>query len=237
MNKNSDIQNLTGSKASSYIFYGSNSDIAYAAVKDFAKGAGISEFDTIEIEPELNEKNSRGEIGVKVVREMIRQINLTPGHGSGKLAIIKEADRLGPEAANTLLKTLEEPPKTATIILLSSDLKLLPTIRSRCQVVRFDDKITQADEEILGEFRQTIKGNLKKSFKDAEKMSADVDLDLKLNTILSSMRNQLPADPSMNKVRVIKSILLAKKSLKITTNKRLILENLFMEIKYGKSSS
>lgn len=237
MNKNSAAENFEDKKVSSYIFYGSNSEVAYSAAINFAKDAGISEFDTVEIEPEVGEKNSKGEIGVKVVREMIRQINLTPGHGSGKLAIIKEADRLGLEAANTLLKTLEEPPKTATIILLSNDLKLLPTIRSRCQIVRFDDSETVADKEVLDEFREIIKGNLKKSFKDAEKWSNDTDLDQKLNIILSSLRNQLPVDPNISKVRVMKLILQAKKNLKITTNKRLILENLFMEVHPVKSGA
>ena len=237
MDKNSDKQKLADKKVSSYIYYGSNSEVSYLAVKDFAKNAGISEFDTVEIEPEVGEKNSKGEIGVKAIREMIRQINLTPGHGSGKLAIIKEADRLGLEAANTLLKTLEEPPRTATIILLSADLKLLPTIRSRCQIVRFDDKITDADEEVLTEFREIIRGNLSKSFKSADKMSTSANLDQQLNIILSSLRNQLPGDPNIDKVRVIKSILMARRNLKITTSKRLVLENLFMEIKYGKSSS
>lgn len=224
-------------KVSSFIYYGSNTEVSYAAAKDFAKNAGISDFDTVEIGPEVGEKNSKGEIGVKAVREMIRQINLTPGHGSGKLAIIKDADKLGLEAANTLLKTLEEPAKTATIILLSNDLKLLPTIRSRCQIVRFDDRETTADKEVLDEFRKIIKGNLKKSFKDAEKWSNDIGLDQKLNTILSSLRNQLPEDPKIDKVRIIKSILAAKRNLKITTSKRLILENLFLDIKYGKSNS
>jgi len=237
MNKNSAAENFEDKKVSSYIFYGSNSEVAYAAAIDFAKNAEISGFDIVEIEPEVGEKNSKGEIGVKVVKEMIIQINLTPGYGSGKLAIIKDADRLGLEAANTLLKTLEEPPKTATIILLSNDLKLLPTIRSRCQVIRLGDSETAGDKEVLDEFREIIKGNLKKSFRDAEKWSNDAGLGQKLNIILSSLRNQLPEDPNIGKVRVIKSILTAKRNIKITTNKRLVLENLFMEVKYGKNSN
>lgn len=232
MNNNSAVRNLNGSKVSSYVYYGSNAEVSYLAAKNFAQDAGISDFDTIEIEPEASEKNSKGEIGVKAIREMIRQINLTPGHGSGKLAIIKEADRLGLEAANTLLKTLEEPPKTATVILLSSDLKLLPTIRSRCQIIRFDDKVTAADKEILDQFREIIKSNLGAAFKSAEKMSASADLDQKLNIFLASLRSQLFTDASIAKVRIIKSVLRAKRNLKITTNKRLILENLFMDIKY-----
>lgn len=222
---------------SSYIFYGSNVQASYAAAKDFAKNAGISEFDTIEVEPETGDKNSKGEIKVRAVREMIRQINLTPGHGSGKLAIIKEADRLGPEAANTLLKTLEEPPKTAKIILLSSNLKLLPTIRSRCQTIRLSDKITEADKLVLDEFQKTINGTLSKTFSAAEGMALDVNLDHKLEIIICRLRDQLISNASINYVKKIKAIIRAKKNLGLTTNKRLILENLFMELKYEKNSN
>ena len=54
------------------------------------------------------------------------------------IAIIDDADYLFNEAANCLLKTLEEPPPRSVLILLStSEQRQLPTIRSRCQVVRF----------------------------------------------------------------------------------------------------
>ena len=229
LGKNSEVQ--------SFIYFGSNCEISYAAAKKFAENAGISEFDTYEIEPEENGKNSKGEIGVKMIRELTRQMNLTPGHGGGKLAIIREADKLGLEAANPLLKTLEEPPKHATLILLSADLQLLPTIRSRCQIVRFEDALSSGDEEILAEFRQSLLGNLKTVFKSAEKMSNEDDLERRLDIIISSIRNQLPADPNTNKVKVIKLILSAKKNLKATTNKRLVVENLLMNIKYGYTKS
>ncbi|MDZ4687741.1 MAG: DNA polymerase III subunit delta' [Planctomycetaceae bacterium] len=58
--------------------------------------------------------------------------------GSRKVAIINDADTMNDEAANALLKTLEEPPDGAMLILVASNLdSLLPTIRSRCQLVRF----------------------------------------------------------------------------------------------------
>jgi DNA polymerase-3 subunit delta' len=58
--------------------------------------------------------------------------------GGRKFAFIEEADALNVEAANALLKTLEEPTSDTTLILsaLSSD-RLLPTIVSRCQIIRF----------------------------------------------------------------------------------------------------
>jgi DNA polymerase III subunit delta' len=61
-----------------------------------------------------------------------------PGEGSKKIFIISQADRLHPSAANKLLKLLEEPPPHVVFILVTSRPDaLLPTIRSRCQAVRF----------------------------------------------------------------------------------------------------
>ena len=68
-------------------------------------------------------------------------------------------------------------------------------------------------------------------------MSNEDDLERRLDIIISSIRNQLPADPNTNKVKVIKLILSAKKNLKATTNKRLVVENLLMNIKYGYTKS
>jgi len=63
---------------------------------------------------------------------------LRPALGGRKVAIIIDADHLADEAANCLLKTLEEPPDRAVIILVGTSLeRQLPTIRSRCQIVRF----------------------------------------------------------------------------------------------------
>ncbi len=69
---------------------------------------------------------------------LCHEIHLRPYSGRRKIAIIDDADTLGQEGANSLLKTLEEPPLNSILILISTRLqRQLPTIRSRCQVVRF----------------------------------------------------------------------------------------------------
>jgi len=66
-----------------------------------------------------------------------RDIRLRPMMGQRKLAILEDADSLNEEGANCLLKTLEEPPAGAVILLIgTSEQKQLPTIRSRCQIIR-----------------------------------------------------------------------------------------------------
>ena len=62
-----------------------------------------------------------------------------PFESSRRVFVIERADELGDEAANRMLKTLEEPPPFVHLILLTDRLgEVLPTIRSRCQLVRFD---------------------------------------------------------------------------------------------------
>ena len=66
------------------------------------------------------------------------RIALRPSRGRRKVAILDDADYLSIDGANCLLKTLEEPPSGSILILIgTSEQRQLPTIRSRCQVVRF----------------------------------------------------------------------------------------------------
>ncbi|MDO5582055.1 MAG: hypothetical protein Q4G69_13075, partial [Planctomycetia bacterium] len=74
----------------------------------------------------------------------------TPFLGWRKIAIINDADFFNQEGANALLKTLEEPPPNSLIILIgTSTAKQLPTIRSRCQMIRFQNLSTRSLAEIL----------------------------------------------------------------------------------------
>jgi DNA polymerase-3 subunit delta' len=84
----------------------------------------------------LNPKTGKRmtETSVDVVRQLANFFGLTSGAGGWRVAIIDTADDLSDEAANALLKALEEPPSRAILMLLSNAPgKLLPTIRSRCQ--------------------------------------------------------------------------------------------------------
>lgn len=81
---------------------------------------------------------SPGNIRIEQVREVIREAHLRPFSGRGRTFIFRDADRLTEEAANALLKVLEEPPESTRFILLTAmPGALLPTIRSRCQELPF----------------------------------------------------------------------------------------------------
>jgi DNA polymerase-3 subunit delta' len=80
---------------------------------------------------------------IEVMRELCRGFSLKSARGRGKVAILDDADDLddpitGNAAANCFLKTLEEPPPLSVFILVGSSVdRQLPTIVSRCQIVRF----------------------------------------------------------------------------------------------------
>jgi DNA polymerase-3 subunit delta' len=77
-------------------------------------------------------------IRVKVMRELEREANFRPFEGAARVFIVEDADTMNDQAANALLKTLEEPQPTTHLILTTSNpTALLATIRSRCQTIRF----------------------------------------------------------------------------------------------------
>lgn len=77
-------------------------------------------------------------IKIAQARELAEEVYYRPREGRQRFFIIDEADRLRDEAANCLLKTLEEPPSTSTLVLLTSrPNSLLQTIRSRAQRISF----------------------------------------------------------------------------------------------------
>ena len=77
-------------------------------------------------------------IGVSEVREAIHEMHYAPFEGRFRVWLIEQGERLTDEAQNALLKTLEEPPPRAIIVLVSSLVgTLIPTIASRCRLHRF----------------------------------------------------------------------------------------------------
>lgn len=75
---------------------------------------------------------------VEQIREIIHDVNLSPVEADRKIYIIEGADTFNEGSANAFLKTLEEPPDDVVIVLLATTLEaVVPTIVSRCQVLRF----------------------------------------------------------------------------------------------------
>lgn len=89
---------------------------------------------------------------VDVMRELEREANFRPFEGSVRIFIVEDAEYMNDQAANALLKTLEEPARTSHLILTTANpTALLPTIRSRCQVIRFAPIAAAEIEKFLTE--------------------------------------------------------------------------------------
>jgi len=128
-------------------------------------------------------------IPVDQIRQMQKELCLKPFEGKRKVVIITEVENMHPSSANSLLKTLEEPPPDSNLILTTTDInRLLPTVVSRCQQIRFGKIPSPLIEKRLKErylipeekasfYAKISKGSLGKAtdFMDGEKENVRQD--------------------------------------------------------------
>ncbi len=109
-------------------------------------------------------KRLKAQITVDEVRKLNSFFGLSATDGGSRVVIVDSADEMNASAANALLKVLEEPPAKAVLLLISHQpARLLPTIRSRCRMLRFAQlgpedmtaALTQADIEVTDATRLT----------------------------------------------------------------------------------
>jgi DNA polymerase-3 subunit delta' len=87
---------------------------------------------------------------VEQMRQIEKEANFRPFEGKARVFLIDEADKLNDASANALLKVLEEPPRTSYLILITArPAMLLPTILSRCQMIRFSPLLPDEIESYL----------------------------------------------------------------------------------------
>lgn len=89
-------------------------------------------------------------IKIEQIRDLQARILEKPISSNKKVYIIDDADTMTEESQNCLLKTLEEPPEYAMIILIASnENRMLQTIKSRCVIIRFEDLTNEEISQIL----------------------------------------------------------------------------------------
>jgi DNA polymerase III subunit delta' len=92
----------------------------------------------------------RRDVRIEQARELTRWLSLRPMMAPRKVALLDGAHQLNPAGQNALLKTLEEPPGAAVIVLTATGVtNLLPTVRSRCQQIRLDPLPSDAVARVL----------------------------------------------------------------------------------------
>ena len=106
-------------------------------------------------------KHEKDTIGVSEVREqVVDTVDIIPYYGGRKLYILDDADHMTVQAQNSLLKTLEEPPEYAVLLLLCSDHRVLcDTILSRAMLLSFrNEGKTREDPEITEKVKAFLSG-------------------------------------------------------------------------------
>lgn len=150
----------------SYLFYGPSGVGKFFVAKQFAKGLNCESKSADSCDecssclradklgyPDLyclDLKEGLDNIKIEQIRQMQGVVNLKPFEGRTKVFIINNCQGLTEEAANCLLKIVEEPPLSSVIVLIASSLRLvLPTIVSRTQKIRFFNLKRETLEEFL----------------------------------------------------------------------------------------
>ena len=113
---------------------------------------GHADLLTVERGWDPKRKKLRGEIVIEDVRAVANFLRLTPAEGGWRVVVVDSADDMNRNAANGLLKILEEPPRRALLLLVChAPGRLLPTIRSRCRRLHLQPL---AEEEVVQLMRQ-----------------------------------------------------------------------------------
>lgn len=216
-------QIATGGLSHAYLFLGSSESLHLGEVKELIENLKISQADTFYLESEKN-------IKVAEIKALIAKISLKPHSSKYKIFIIPKSDKLTREAANSLLKVLEEPPGQSIIILFARDEKnLLPTIISRCQKITFqnkqDFKLSEQDKIFL---EQINKKTIKEKFTLADEVSQREDLETTLDSWLGFYREKMLSGDEVTKI--IEALISAKKYLGQNVNTKLLIENITLEM-------
>jgi DNA polymerase-3 subunit delta' len=149
---------LSEGPAHAYLFHGPQGVGKRSFARAFGRGLLGTER---QVHPDLYELEALGEmIRIDAIRELRRDLHMRPFEADRRVYLVHDAHLLNEDAADALLKDLEEPPSYAVIVLVADDLGPIPeTIRSRCQLVPFrrlseravravvDARVPELDEE------------------------------------------------------------------------------------------
>ena len=203
--------------SSSYIFVGSEGTGKKLTAIEFAKALNCLDLkENIEVCEncqscnEINKRYSpdlkiveatKDSIKIEQIREIRKDIELKPFKNRKKVYIIDKAEKMTLEASNCLLKTIEEPPYYAIIILICSRIDpILPTIVSRCQIINFGlitsikikelslSKIKNIEKEKAEIISKLAQGSIGKAFK----LSTDKEYFIRRETLLNYLSTIVP---------------------------------------------
>lgn len=221
----------SGLPGQAYWLVSADMSILVGEVDQIKSILGIKKTEVIEVLPE-EKKNGEITIGkIKILRSELSKSST----GGRRLVVIHQADRMTEEASNSFLKTLEEPPKDTSIVMLSSSQKIIPTIASRCQLFKFPAPTHGYRLYNVAEIEKLASSSLKELFSLAEKISKEGNGELFIADLTHYYYTLFKADPRA--LSIITYLVLARKHFQANVAERLVIENILLLIysgqKYG----
>lgn len=175
-------------------------------------------------------------IGIEDIKVIQQAIFLKPIKSKNKVVVIQQAELLTIPAQNALLKLLEEPPDNTYIILTTTNSNiLLPTIHSRCQIVKMKahQKTTIPTSEAI-DFTKITQLEIREALKHAEELAKDKEQTLNYlrNAILYFRESMI--SPNQRKYYLCSTVKKLQEAYTIiqttNTNPRIVLEDLFLTL-------
>ena len=162
------------------------------------------------------------------IKELLHFIFLKPFNSRKKLAVISNIENLNVQAANALLKTLEEPPPYATIILTTLDeQKILPTILSRCTKIRLEFTADLSPVENYMDPSELKEKTVAERFKWAAQVAETENVEKIILLWLNFYREKLLNGE--NVLGILRRLSSARDLLQTNISVKLLLENLLLE--------
>lgn len=189
-------------------------------------------FDLFWLEPETGEDDTRlGTHKIDAFRELKTKLGMGPMEEPFKIVVITNADRMTPQAANSILKTLEEPPPNWIFILTAADAsRLLPTILSRCMEIKLrpleSKEVYTILQQIQGTEFQSAKARVASRAAEGSVSRAQYFLEDETWKIRDQILGFL-SNPASEWMKLIESFSLSQRTLQLSLD---LIESLFMDL-------
>lgn len=221
-----------------YLITGGSASDRAQKINELLVAWKIQNVDVIRPETDQEAKN----LGITVARQFMNRLNLQPLKSPATCGILDQANLLTTEAQNSLLKTLEEPPPQARIILSAANgNSLLPTIISRCQLINlenreveinpeFTDKLFQVLDKSRGERLLYVDSIAKDEIKPwLSQATAAIRLSLITSYVPVENKKMIPSGNKVKFRQILQSLLEAQKQLQVNVNPKLIIDNVLLD--------
>ena len=182
--------------------------------------------------PDVLYFSADSKLGIAEARKIKEHFSLKPYSAKGRAVVMENASNLTIEAQNALLKTLEEPPAEAILILgAPSDVKFLPTILSRCEIVRLkhtNSERSKYQSKYAEDIGRLITSSKEERFEYVEKLKDRQEFLKAL--VLYFHQNLVSQAPHMSsgEANFLKELLTAEQWAEANVNIRAILEYLML---------